>query len=198
MHQAFLTSVALKGEAAPSSRASSPRFTLCANHNASAPRIGRRRALALVLAATISVGPSIYNVAYADGKQVQLSEAEWRDRLSPAAYGVLRESKTERPFSSSLNYEKRKGTFVCAGCSAQLFSSETKFESGTGWPSFFDVIPRSVTYHRTPTDFLLARTEVCCATCNGHLGHVFDDGPRPTGKRFCMNGVALSFVPDKA
>lgn len=198
MLQAFLTPAPLKGTYAPAQHASHPRVTLCAKRNASIPRIGRRRALALVLAAAVFVKPSLPNIAYADGNRVQLSESEWHDKLSPAAYGVLRESKTERPFSSPLNSEKRKGTFVCAGCSSSLFSSEAKFDSGTGWPSFFDVIPQAVTYHRTPTDFLLARTEVRCTTCDGHLGHVFDDGPRPTGKRFCMNGVALSFVPDKA
>lgn len=123
-----------------------------------------------------------------------LAEDEWRKRLSPAAYRVLRERSTERPFTSPLNKEHRVGAFHCAGCRQPLFSSKTKFDSGTGWPSFWAPLPRSV---GTSRDFDLGypRTEVHCARCGGHLGHVFDDGPKPTGKRYCMNGVALSFVP---
>lgn len=162
--------------------------------------VGRRCALALGLAAAL---PIIWFEQQArseagDGLAIRLSEEEWRERLEPAAYRVLREAGTERPFSSPLNDEKRKGTFVCAGCKSSLFSSDTKFESGTGWPSFFDALPKAVTLHRTPADFLLARTEVRCANCGGHLGHVFNDGPRPTGKRYCMNGVALGFILEKA
>ena len=119
---------------------------------------------------------------------------EWRKVLTPAQFSVLREEGTERPFTSPLNNEKRKGTFVCAGCDLPLFDSKTKFESGTGWPSFFDVIPGRV---ETSTDhkLIMARTEYHCARCGGHHGHVFDDGPKPTGLRYCNNGVALKFVP---
>lgn len=123
-----------------------------------------------------------------------LTDAEWRKRLSPAAYRTLRHEDTERPYSSPLNGEKRKGLFACAGCGLPLFSSATKFESGTGWPSFWQPLQNAV---GTKTDYLLGypRTEVHCRRCGGHLGHVFDDGPRPTGKRYCMNGVALTFRP---
>jgi peptide-methionine (R)-S-oxide reductase len=123
----------------------------------------------------------------------QLSEAEWKKRLSPAAFAVLRGEGTERPYSSALEKEKRSGTFVCAGCRLPLFSSKTKFESGTGWPSFWQALPGGVA---TKTDYklILPRTEYHCRRCGGHQGHVFDDGPKPTGKRYCMNGVAMKFV----
>lgn len=125
--------------------------------------------------------------------EVTLSDAEWKKRLSPAAYRVLRQEDTERPYTSALNKEKRKGTFVCAGCDKRLFSSTTKYDSGTGWPSFWQPLSGGV---GTKTDFKIGmpRTEVHCARCGGHLGHVFDDGPKPTGKRYCMNGVAMKFV----
>ncbi len=121
------------------------------------------------------------------------SDAEWKKRLSPAAYNVLRREDTERPYSSALNKEKRKGTFVCAGCNQKLFSSATKFESGTGWPSFYQPLKGGV---GSTSDYKIgyARTEIHCARCGGHLGHVFDDGPQPTGKRYCMNGVAMKFI----
>jgi peptide-methionine (R)-S-oxide reductase len=124
----------------------------------------------------------------------KLSDDEWRKHLSPEAYYVLRKHGTERAGTSPLNREKRKGTFACAGCDLPLFSSDTKFESGTGWPSFYQPLSNAV---ETQTDrsFFMARTEVHCARCLGHLGHVFDDGPKPTGLRYCMNGIALKFEP---
>ncbi|MCP5398256.1 MAG: peptide-methionine (R)-S-oxide reductase MsrB [Sphingomonas sp.] len=123
-----------------------------------------------------------------------LSDAEWRKRLTPQQYAILRQEATERPFTHPLNKEKRKGVFACAGCSHPLFSSATKYDSGTGWPSFWKPLAKGV---GTSTDYKLGypRTEVHCARCGGHLGHVFNDGPRPTGKRYCMNGGALKFIP---
>ncbi|WP_156840844.1 peptide-methionine (R)-S-oxide reductase MsrB [Novosphingobium aquimarinum] len=132
--------------------------------------------------------------AEAKGFPVSYSEAEWRKRLTPAQFQILRKEGTERPYSSPLNEEKRKGTFVCAADGNALFSSATKFESGTGWPSFWKPLPGAI---GTSRDFKLGypRTEVHCAKCGGHLGHVFDDGPKPTGKRYCMNGDAMKFRP---
>jgi len=132
--------------------------------------------------------------AQAKSFPVSMSEAAWRQKLTRAQFQVLREEGTERPYSSPLNKEKRKGTFACAGCGNALFSSTTKFESGTGWPSFFRPLTGGV---GTSTDFKigLPRTEVHCADCGGHLGHVFDDGPQPTGQRYCMNGAAMTFRP---
>ncbi len=120
--------------------------------------------------------------------------AEWRELLSGESYAVLFRDATEPPGSSPLNAEKREGTFVCAACNLPLFESSAKYESGTGWPSFFDAIPGRV---GTRTDFklILPRTEYHCARCGGHQGHVFKDGPQPTGQRYCNNGVALRFVP---
>ena len=122
-----------------------------------------------------------------------LTDAQWKQRLTPAQYHVLRDEGTERAGSSPLNGEKRRGRFHCAGCELPLFDASTKYESGTGWPSFFDPLPGAV---GSKTDFklLLPRTEYHCARCGGHQGHVFDDGPKPTGKRYCNNGVALRFV----
>ena len=130
----------------------------------------------------------------AQANPLKLSEAQWRERLTDAEYHVLREAGTERAFSSPLNEEKRQGTYVCAGCGNELYSSRTKFESGTGWPSFYQSLNNAVGYS---TDTLLGypRREVHCARCGGHLGHVFDDGPPPTGKRHCINGLALDFRP---
>lgn len=124
----------------------------------------------------------------------ELSEDEWRKRLSPEAYQVLRRHGTERAGTSPLDKEKRAGTFLCAGCGKPLFDSEAKFNSGTGWPSFFQPLDDAVD---TTVDksFFMTRTEVHCANCGGHLGHVFEDGPRPTGLRYCMNGVSLKFEP---
>ena len=129
--------------------------------------------------------------------RVQLTEAEWRQRLSAAQFNVLREEGTERPHSSALNAEKRAGTYQCAGCALPLFSSSAKYESGTGWPSFHTPLPQALGT-RTDYKLLLPRTEYHCARCGGHQGHVFSDGPRPSGQRYCNNGVALRFVPEAA
>ena len=121
-----------------------------------------------------------------------LSEREWQERLTPMEFNVLRQEGTERPGSSPLNNEKRTGTFVCAGCELPLFTSDKKYDSGTGWPSFFDVIDGAVGT-KVDKKLFVARTEYHCSRCGGHQGHVFNDGPRPTGLRYCNNGVALSF-----
>ena len=128
-----------------------------------------------------------------DGRAVAHSDEEWRRRLSEEQYRVLRKEGTEPPWTSPLNDEKRAGTYVCAGCEQPLFTSDMKFDSGTGWPSFFDVIDGAI---GTKRDFklILPRTEYHCSRCGGHQGHVFKDGPRPTGLRYCNNGVALNFV----
>jgi peptide-methionine (R)-S-oxide reductase len=125
---------------------------------------------------------------------VMHSPAQWQQMLGPRRYAVLREAATEPPFSSPLLKEHRKGIFVCAGCAQPLFNAATKFESGTGWPSFWQVLPRAVVTRADHSDFMV-RTEVLCARCGGHLGHLFDDGPKPTGLRYCMNGLALNFRP---
>ena len=125
---------------------------------------------------------------------MQKSDAEWRRVLGPQRYAVLRQAATERAFTSPLNKEHRKGTFVCAACALPVFSSATKFDSGTGWPSFWRPLPRAVVT-KADRSFMMDRTEVLCARCGGHLGHVFDDGPKPTGLRYCMNGLALKFTP---
>ncbi|MBZ6377425.1 peptide-methionine (R)-S-oxide reductase [Pacificimonas flava] len=129
--------------------------------------------------------------------EVSKSEAQWREELTPEQFAVLRKEGTEPAGSSPLNDEKRGGVFLCAGCGADLFPAETKYESGTGWPSFYRPLDEAV---ETRTDFKLVvpRTEVHCARCGGHLGHVFDDGPQPTGKRYCLNGAALEFRPESS
>jgi peptide-methionine (R)-S-oxide reductase len=125
---------------------------------------------------------------------LKLSKEEWRKRLSPTEFNILREEGTEPPGTSPLNNEKRPGVFVCVGCNLALFSSDMKYESGTGWPSFFTTIP-GVFANKTDYKLILPRTEYHCIRCGGHHGHVFDDGPPPTGKRWCNNGVALRFIP---
>jgi len=126
---------------------------------------------------------------------VNRSPAEWKRLLGDQRYHILREAGTERAFTSPLNDEHRRGTFVCAGCATPLFSSGAKFDSGTGWPSFWKPLPHAVVT-RSDRTFGMLRTEVMCARCGGHLGHVFDDGPKPTGLRYCMNGLALKFRPN--
>lgn len=126
---------------------------------------------------------------------VRLSEAEWRERLSPTAYRVLREEGTERPFTSPLNTEHRAGKFHCAGCATELFASTDKFDSGTGWPSFTQPAIATNIVEREDGSLGMRRTEIHCARCGGHQGHVFTDGPRPTGLRYCINGVSLEFRP---
>ena len=156
----------------------------------------RRTALAWLGVGTAATFLAACGSSPAEAKtfKVTYSDAEWKRRLTPEQYRILREEGTERPFSSPLDKEKRAGTFICAGCGNALFSSTTKFDSGTGWPSFYAPLRGAI---GTSTDFKLGypRTEVHCADCGGHLGHVFRDGPKPTGLRYCMNGVAMRFRP---
>ena len=169
-----------------------------------------RRQFLTFAAVTIGLGPVVAWLGCRPGVEdvagvgegshafpVQKSDAEWRASLSQEQYRVLRAHATEPAFTSPLNDEKREGTFVCAGCSHPLFASATKYDSGTGWPSFWEPLPGAIGTSVDRT-FLMVRTEVHCARCGGHLGHVFPDGPKPTGLRYCMNGDALTFVPGKA
>lgn len=151
--------------------------------------MGMASAVAVIWASTGYAAEARYEVA--------LSDAEWRKKLQPQSYAVLRRANTEAPGSSPLLNEHRAGTFACAGCALPLFSSKTKFDSHTGWPSFYAPLPRAV-LTKTDYEIGMARTEVHCRRCGGHLGHVFDDGPQPTGKRYCMNGVAMTFQAGKA
>jgi peptide-methionine (R)-S-oxide reductase len=151
------------------------------------------------LLAGLACGTAAYLVSssrsVAQGRfAVMKTPAEWRRELGPQRYDILREAGTERPFSSPLDEEHRRGQFRCAGCGQPLFDSSTKFDSGTGWPSFYRPLPHAVVT-RADHSLLMERTEVLCSRCGGHLGHVFPDGPKPTGLRYCMNGLALIFVP---
>jgi len=143
------------------------------------------------------MGSAFLGSAPALGFEVSKSDAEWKKLLSPAAYNVLRHQATETPFTSPLNDEHRKGVFACAGCGLDLYSSDTKFDSGTGWPSFFRPLPNAVLTSEDRSLFM-ERTEVHCRRCGGHLGHVFDDGPKPTGPHYCMNGAAMVLKPASA
>src|SRR5271170_3271358 len=149
-----------------------------------------RSALLTRLAAFFgAIGASVTpRTAAATDPTWKLTDAEWRARLTPAAFAVLRQHGTEWAFSSPLDHEKRPGIYDCAGCDLALFSSKTKFDSGTGWPSFYEPLPHAIG-ESTDSSMFEARTEVHCSRCGGHLGHVFNDGPRPTGLRYCMNGV---------
>lgn len=160
------------------------------------PTATSRRSLLALLGlggAAGALGACSGSPAQAKAYPVTRSEAEWRQRLTPQAFAVLRQEATERPYSSPLLKEKRKGLFACRGCGNALYASRTKYDSGTGWPSFWEAIPGAVGA-KTDRKLIYPRTEVHCADCGGHLGHIFDDGPRPTGKRHCINGVALTFT----
>jgi len=155
--------------------------------------LGAGTAAVALSAAGMRSGP----VRAAQTFEVAHTEEEWRKVLTPEQFAVLRQSATERPFTSPLLEEHRKGVFTCAGCELDLFSSDTKFDSGTGWPSFWKPLDNAVGTEEDTT-FGMVRTAVHCRRCGGHLGHVFDDGPKPTGLRYCMNGIALAFRPASA
>jgi peptide-methionine (R)-S-oxide reductase len=157
-------------------------------------KLGAGGAGALALSKFLMAGHAI---AAERISKLSKTDAEWKQLLTPEQYYVLRQEGTERPFSSPLDHEKRSGMFACIACDLELFPSKYKYDSGTGWPSFYDVLPGRV---ETKTDYkaIMPRTEYHCARCGGHQGHVFNDGPKPTGLRYCNNGVALKFIPDKA
>ena len=152
----------------------------------------RREVITALLGGAAALAAPFPALAY----EVSKSDADWKKILSPEAYDVLRRQGTEAPWTSKLEYEHRKGVYACAGCALDVYSSETKFESGTGWPSFWKPLANAV---QTSDDrsLFMDRTEVHCRRCGGHLGHVFDDGPKPTGLRYCMNGTAMKFIPAK-
>ncbi|WP_216600036.1 peptide-methionine (R)-S-oxide reductase MsrB [Sphingomonas sp. AP4-R1] len=161
-------------------------------------RVSRREAIgAMGMASAVALLWTSQGGAAETRYELTLSDAEWRKRLSGPSYSVLRKAATEAPYSSPLNSEHRAGIFSCAGCALPLFSSKTKFDSHTGWPSFYAPLAKAVL---VTSDYTIGmeRTEVHCRRCGGHLGHVFDDGPPPTGKRYCMNGLAMTFAPGKA
>ena len=153
------------------------------------------------MATTLMVLPVLYfsarGISFAADDVIQKitkTDEEWKKMLTPKQYAILRQEDTEAPFTSPLNHEKRAGTFACAGCGLELFPSKFKFDSGTGWPSFFDVIPGHIAT-KSDDKLVMERTEYHCARCGGHQGHRFSDGPQPRGERWCNNGVALNFVP---
>lgn len=160
-------------------------------------QITKRHFLGGLAAATVAMMTGLGKAVAEKVEKLTLTDAQWRERLSPEQYNILRDEGTEPAGSSPLNGEKRAGVFHCAGCELALFPSETKYESGTGWPSFYDMIPDAV---ETKTDYKLIwpRTEYHCARCGGHQGHVFNDGPQPTGLRYCNNGLALTFKPKES
>ena len=147
-----------------------------------------------VVGAIALAGGGTTGTAAASPFEVRRSPADWRKRLGAARYRILREEGTEVPFTSPLNKEKRRGIFACAGCALPLFSSATKYDSGTGWPSFYQALPNAIATRRD-SSLGMVRIEEHCRRCGGHLGHIFDDGPRPTGKRHCINGLSLTFRP---
>ena len=154
----------------------------------------QRRSFLHSLAAGLGLGAVSQSATAGQEFEITLTQAQWRERLSPQAYRVLREHDTERPFSSPLNTEKRAGLYHCAGCDLPLYDAAHKYDSGTGWPSFWKAIDGAIGTQKDRSLFMV-RTECHCRRCGGHLGHIFGDGPKPTGKRHCLNGVALTFRP---